>query len=84
MRSHQIEPPGPAFGSQDSGQTTKKLRPPKAAGVLFGEQPDGGRGLPPDRNYRLVAGGVAAPPVTLGAPLPAPTVPFMPVFAPAL
>ena len=84
MRSHQIEPPGRAFGSQDSGQTTKKLRPPKATGVLFGEQPDGGRGLPPDRNYRLVAGGVAAPPVTLGAPLPAPTVPFTPVFAPAL
>src|SRR5687767_6765022 len=58
-----------------------------AAGVLFGEQPDGGGGLLPGA-YRLAAGGVAAPPVVLaapwGAPPPAPTVPFMPVFALAL
>ena len=83
MRSHQIEPPGSAFGSQDAGQITKKLRPPKATGVLFGEQPAGGRGLPPDGEYRPVVGGVVAVPEAF-APLPAPTVPFMPVFAPAL
>src|SRR5512144_2156782 len=59
-----------------------------ATGVLFGEQPDGGGGFLPGGAYRPVVGAVAAPPVVLaapwGAPLPAPTVPFMPVFAPAL
>src|SRR5829696_3735768 len=88
MRSHPIEPSSRPFGSRPAGQSTKKLRPPIATGVLFGEQPDGGDGLLPGGAYRLVAGGVAGPPVVLaapwGAPLPAPTVPFMPVFAPAL